>query len=227
SGARRRGSSVWGVMVGAGRAAAPPPGGRVAVPAVVGEGDRLTLGLGEPVQAAPHALGVEAGLHDVGDHVVRHGYLGGPLLAGRGRGRGAHPVHRAAVRDGHRPGSGAALGRVEAGRGPPYLQQDLLANLLGLGRVAHYPQDEAIHRAGQGVVDSLERGLVASRYPREQAVQVLVATLRTGHFRLGCTHAAWPHAFHSAPRRERMAPSCRRAYTDTLPAICKLALSNS
>ena len=41
---------------------------------------------------------------------------------------------------------------------------------------------------GDQYLNGLERGLVTPRYPREQAVQVLVAALRTGHFRLGCTH---------------------------------------
>ena len=54
--------------------------------------------------------------------------------------------------------------------------------------IAHHPQDEAVHRAGQVVVDGLERSLVTPRHPREQAVQVLVAAPRTGPFRLGCTH---------------------------------------
>src|SRR4249920_3016875 len=60
----------------------------VAVSAVVGQGDGLPLHLGEPVQAAPYPLPVQARLHRLSDLVMWCVNLGCLVLAvGRRRGR--------------------------------------------------------------------------------------------------------------------------------------------
>ena len=76
------------------------------------------------------------------------------------------PVDRPAMRQRHDPGGRAAPAGVELGRGPPDLEQDVLGDLLGLGRVADHPPDDAEHRRGDLVVDGVEGGRVA---PRDQA----------------------------------------------------------
>jgi hypothetical protein len=64
--------------------------------------------------------------------------------------------------DGEDPGKGAALCRVEPGGRAPDLEQHLLGDLFGLGRVAQHGADQAVNRSGQPVVDRLERALVAT-----------------------------------------------------------------
>src|SRR5205814_7278314 len=101
-------------------------------------------------------------------------------------------------------GRGAAPGRVEARRGAPDLQQDLLRDFLGLRRVPQHPADQPVDRAREPVVDLLERGLVAPGHVREQAAQVrlggrasLLALSRPTLAHLPATHA--PYSTPSAP----------------------------
>jgi hypothetical protein len=142
----------------------------VAVPAVVGQGDRLALHLGQAVQAAPDPFAVQACFHCLGDLIVWRADVDGLVFAvGRGR-RGADTVDGAAMGDGHHPRRRATHGRVEPRRGPPHLEEDLLGDLLGLGRIPENPADDAVHRAGHPVIQRLERHLVATCHVDEQVV---------------------------------------------------------
>ena len=69
---------------------------------------------------------------------------------------------------------------VEPGGGAPDLDQHLLGDLLGLGRVAQHPADHAEHRAGDPVVQQLERRRVAARDPVQQVVERAGPASRSG-----------------------------------------------
>jgi hypothetical protein len=84
----------------------------------------------------------------------------------------------ATVRDRQRPRGGAAPARVEPGRRPPDLKQNLLRDLLGLGRVAQHLPDDAVDRAGEFGVDELERPVVAARHLAQQRGEVRRQGLR-------------------------------------------------
>jgi len=142
----------------------------VAVPAVIGQRDRLTLHLGEALQAAPDPFAVQAGFHGLGDLIVWRADVGGLLFAvGRGR-RGTDTVNGAAMGDGRHPRRRATHGRVEPRGGPPHLEEDLLGDLLGLRRIPKNPADDAVHRASQPVIQRLERDLIATCHVDEQVV---------------------------------------------------------
>ena len=133
----------------------------IGVAAVVGQGDRLALQLGERAQAAPDPLAFKARLDGLG-HLVEGDVGGGgtPLALGFPLHR-TDPVHRPAVRQRHHPGHRGAPAGVELGRVPPHLEQHLLGDLLGLGRIADHPPDDAEHGRGHLVVDRVEGRLVA------------------------------------------------------------------
>jgi hypothetical protein len=177
----------------------------VGVSAVIGEGDRLALHLGEPVQAAPHPLAVQARLHRLGHLVVRRADLGGPLLtAGRRRG-GPDTVDGAAVGYGQHPRRRATNGRVEPSGGPPYLEEHLLCYLLGLRRIPENPADDAVDRAGKPVVHRLERVRVAARHVDEQVVEVpLSPPIRGRRLEPGRVRIARVHMSPSKQTPDRM-----------------------
>ena len=135
----------------------------VGVAAVVGQGDRLALQLGERAQAAPDALALQARLDRLGHLVVGDdGRRDAPLAVGFLLHR-ANPVDRPAMRERRHPGGGAAPFGIELGRVPPDLEQHVLGDLLGLGRVADHPPDDAEHRRGDLVVERRRR------HPRRRA----------------------------------------------------------
>jgi hypothetical protein len=105
---------------------------------------------------------------DLGHVVLGWFRLSSLLFPARAGGLRADPVDRAAVRDGQRPGSGAAPVRVIPGRGTPDLEQHLLRDLLGLGRIAQHLPHHPVDRGGQFGVDELERPVVAARHPAQQ-----------------------------------------------------------
>jgi hypothetical protein len=78
-------------------------------------------------------------------------------------------------------------------------EQDFLGNLLRLGRVPDDLADQAVRRAGQPVIDLLERTLITSRHPPEQPVKVLLAGVGRASARLGHAHIACVHTVHSRP----------------------------
>jgi hypothetical protein len=57
----------------------------------------------------------------------------------------------------------AAFAGVVAGGGPPYLQERLLGDLLGLGGGVHHGADHTGDGAGQLLLDQAERGVVSAR----------------------------------------------------------------
>jgi hypothetical protein len=108
---------------------------------------------------------VQRGRHDLG-HVIGWDYVRRRLLLpARTCGLRTDPVDRAAVRDGQRPGGGAAPGRVEPRRRAPDLEQHLLGDFLRLGRISQHLPDHPVHRPGQLTVDHFERLVVAARHP--------------------------------------------------------------
>jgi hypothetical protein len=72
------------------------------------------------------------------------------------------------VGHGQQPGLGRPAVGVEARRGAPGLDEDLLGDLLGLRRVADDLLDHAVDQSGIAVVQLAERRLVAARDVGEQ-----------------------------------------------------------
>jgi hypothetical protein len=56
--------------------------------------------------------------------------------------------------------------------GPPHLEEDLLGDLLGLGRIAKNLAYDAVHRADHPVIQRFERFLVATCHVDEQDVEI-------------------------------------------------------
>ena len=54
----------------------------------------------------------------------------------------------------------------------PDLEQHLLGDFLGLGRISQHLPDHPVHRPGQLAVDQLERPVVAARHQGQQGGQV-------------------------------------------------------
>src|SRR4051794_18956286 len=75
------------------------------------------------------------------------------------------------MREGRYPGGGAASFGIEFCRVPPDLEQHILGDLLGLGRVADHPPDDAEHRRGDLVVEEVEGIRVAARYAADKPGQ--------------------------------------------------------
>jgi len=83
-----------------------------------------------------------------------------------------------AMRQGRNPGGGAAQLRIEPRCGTPDVEQHLLRDLLGLGRVAQHLPDDAVDRAGEFGIDELERPMVAARHLAQQRGEVRRQGLR-------------------------------------------------
>src|SRR4051794_1761496 len=81
-------------------------------------------------------------------------------------------VHRSPVRDRHDPGLGLAKGAVESSRLAPDLEEHLLRNVLGPGRVPHDTARQPEHGRGQLVVQLFERGCVPPCYPSHKQIEV-------------------------------------------------------
>ncbi len=113
----------------------------------------------------------------------------------------AHTVDGAAMSDHDRPRADARPGRVEAGRLPPDLHEDLLRDLLGLGRVAQHPAHDAVDGRRQEVVQRRERGLIAVGDPGDVRRQVLVHA---------CTNVADGSGLGRACRTRRATPAVER-----------------
>src|SRR3954469_13717382 len=134
-------------------------------PAPVGEHERLALHRGQMLEglAQPGALALDRGRG--------LGPLGDATLVARDD--QAHPIRRAArrlalavdverPRAGHEPQVRAQLpaARVEPARAPPELEEDVLGDVLGLGRAAQDAQRRPVHGACVLVVDAAElRGI--------------------------------------------------------------------
>src|SRR5680860_107616 len=88
-----------------------------------------------------------------------------------GRLGGPHPVDRLAVDDREEPADGAAPLRLEPAGGPPDLEERLLGDLLGLGRVSQDPHREAEGPGAGGVVEGRESLGVATGRTDEQGGQ--------------------------------------------------------
>jgi hypothetical protein len=109
------------------------------------------------------------------------------------------------VGHGQHPGDPAAPGRVEPGRGPPDLEQYLLGDFLGLGRIPQHLPDDAVYRPGQLSVDRLEGLVVAAGYLGQEKSQILGLPL-SGAGIWPCRAYLWPvHVMHSGRTRKRIA----------------------
>ncbi len=85
---------------------------------------------------------------------------------------GSHTVDGAPVRERHDPGERAPGGRVKTGRRPPYLEQHLLHDLLGLRRIPEHAPHRSEDGGGGVVIDGRERALVAAGDSAEGLLKV-------------------------------------------------------
>src|SRR4051794_18771771 len=118
-----------------------------------------------------------------------------PAAGGRRR---SHPVYGLAVGDGHHPPEGTAALRVEPGRHAPDLEEGLLGDLFGLGRVPKDPDHEPVEPWGDGVVELRERALVAPRRLSEQTGQAGVRVHALRRLIAGGHCPKLSHDWHSA-----------------------------
>src|SRR3954447_11358513 len=81
-------------------------------------------------------------------------------------------VHRSTVCDRHDPGLGLAKGAVETSGLAPDLEEHLLRDVLGPGRVPHDTSRQPEHGRAELVVELLERGRVPPRYPSHEQIEV-------------------------------------------------------
>jgi hypothetical protein len=117
----------------------------------------------------------------------------------------SYSVHGAPVGHGQHPGDAAAPGRVEPGRGPPDLEQHLLGDFLGLGRIAQYLPDHAVYRPGQLTVDRLEGLVIAPGDLGQEKSQIPGLPLSGTGIRSDLPYL-WPvHVMHSRRTRKRIA----------------------
>ena len=104
----------------------------------------------------------------------------------------------------------AALPRAGSNRdaGAPDLEQHLLGDLLGLGRISQHLPDHPVHRPGQLAVDQLERPVVAARHQGQQGGQVRL--MFRHRVRLPLSYIRPAHALLFEARRIRIAPASLR-----------------
>jgi hypothetical protein len=179
------------------------------VAAEVRERDGLPLQAGELVQRAGQPLAVERVGGGLMSLVPQPGRRGGLLVAGGGGDGTADPVDGAPARDHHRPPGGAALARVEVHGGRPELEEHLLGDLLGLGRVAEHGRDLIVDRLSQLLVNQVERPVLSAGDGAKQRIEV---TGRGGRARAPAllpTHERYSKAaaVRLALRRARVFPS--------------------
>jgi hypothetical protein len=144
----------------------------VGVAAEVRERDGLPLRAGELAQRAGQPLAVEGVGRGLMSLVPELGRRGGLLVADGGGDGTADPVDGAPARDHHRPPGGAALARVEVHGGRPELEEHLLGDLLGLGRVAEYGRDLMVDRLSQLLVNQVECPMLSASDGTQQRIQV-------------------------------------------------------
>src|SRR5450755_1314756 len=133
----------------------------VGVPPVEGHRDGLSLQVAELIQTATEVLAVEGGGCGFVGLVPRRRGHDGLLFAGGGGHGTPNSVDGATMRDRHRPGDGAALGRVVAEGGAPEFEEYLLGDLLGLGRVPEHSTDLTLDRLPQLLVNEIEGPVLA------------------------------------------------------------------
>jgi hypothetical protein len=176
----------------------------VGVAAEVGQRDDLPLRAGQLVQRAGQPLAVERLGRGLVGLVPQFGRPGGLLVADGGGDGAADPVDGAPARDHHRPPGGAALARVEVHGGRPELEEHLLGDLLGLGRVAKHGRDLTVHRFTQLLVNQVECPVLSVSDGTQERIQVVA----TGRGRRAGAPALLPtHERYSKAPAVRLAPS--------------------
>jgi hypothetical protein len=146
----------------------------VGVAAEVGQRDDLPLRAAELVERAGQPLAVEGLGRGLVGLVPQFGRRGGLLVADGGGDGTADPVDGAPARDHHRPPGGAALARVEVHGGGPELEEHLLGDLLGLGRVAQHGRDLTVDRFPQLLVNQVECPVLSASDGTQERIQVVI-----------------------------------------------------
>jgi hypothetical protein len=144
------------------------------VAAEVGEGDDLPLRPGQHAQRPGQPLAVEGLRRRLVSLVPQLGGRGGLLVADGGGSGAADPVDRPPPGDHHRPPGGAALARVVVHGSRPQLEEHLLGDLLGLGRVAQHGRDLPVDRLAELLVNQVKCPMLSAAYGSEQRIQVPV-----------------------------------------------------
>jgi hypothetical protein len=142
------------------------------VAAEVRERDGVPLRAGELAQRAGQLLALERVRRGLMGLVPQLGRRGGLLVADGGGDGTADPVDGAPARHHHRPPGGAALAWVEVHGGRPELEEHLLGDLLGLGRVAEHGRDLMVDRLSQLLVNEVECPVLSASDGTQQRIQI-------------------------------------------------------